>query len=643
MGPLRAAALLLLSLPLRVAAPLASSAVHECCSLVDSPLDLLACANTSSRLHREQLFSAGGERGFTLGIVTFSTENIWDYSAYSFAVNEAYAEHNGYVMMHIDPTMMPDRDSYDSRWNKVKVLERALDPDGGWASGLDYIMWVDADLIFLGITSLRIQDVVAEHPEAELIVSAEHAGSTTLINSGSIIVRNSAWSRRFLKDWWAFADRRSYSDQEQFDLLYSASRLREPGFERRIAILPPAAINTDPPAMTMQQPHHQVLTLLLSLSSIHPPIFTFTLALSRRVLSLLCSTRQVLHLMGEHAHFRRRVFRSAFAQLCTSYADASVELPPQLNVTRANLLQWTMEEYSVESRQLYETYVAGVPSGSNSLEATMGLANSVHHYAHAMSFFGQGTEAEALRRRLYSVVRDNIANRRAANAECLERRPAGSRSSECVAFKTDWPEHLKMIAQAGMHLFDSGDLKQRTAAVSEVQLLLQEMLDICHHEQQDAVRLMIAFVHRKNAVLCIEEGRFDDAFDILAAEVMMTRELSVRFGQHLLVPSLENYASLLSMKRRYREAYGLFEECLALAERHVGATHSSLVQPTLNYGIALSRGSGSGASRAMAVAVLQHAAALMAVNEDHFKDSPLHRRLSDELSRLAAGGAGEEL
>lgn len=53
----------------------------------------------------------------------------------------------------------------------------------------------------------------------------EHAGSTTLINSGSILIKNSVWSRSFLKLWWDYEDRRLYSDQEQFDLVYQQLKL----------------------------------------------------------------------------------------------------------------------------------------------------------------------------------------------------------------------------------------------------------------------------------------------------------------------------------------------------------------------------------------------------------------------------------
>ena len=224
----------------------------------------------SSSRQRQKVATA--RTSSTVGLVTYATQDIWNYTAYSFAVNEIYAEHNNYVMLHLDGESSSEYDSFDSRWNKVKILEEALDPETGWARHLDWVVWIDADAIVLDM-NLRIEEVVAPYPEAHLLVSAEHAGSSTLI-SGVVIVKNSAWSRAFLKEWWTFKSRTLYSDQEQFDLLYKA-KYAELGLDRKVVILPPDAINSDPPAMTMQKPYNQVL-----------------------------------HLMGEHTMFRVRVFEN---------------------------------------------------------------------------------------------------------------------------------------------------------------------------------------------------------------------------------------------------------------------------------------------------------------------------------------------
>ena len=83
-------------------------------------------------------------------------------------------------------------------------------------------------------------------------------------------MRNSRWTRSFLQQWWSYADRRLYSDQEQFDLLYEHRRREaaeigeESDFTDNIVILPPDKLNTDPPAMTQQKPQNEVLHLMVS-------------------------------------------------------------------------------------------------------------------------------------------------------------------------------------------------------------------------------------------------------------------------------------------------------------------------------------------------------------------------------------------
>jgi len=144
----------------------------------------------------------------------------------------------------------------DARWNKVKILEEVIHADRGWTRDLDYIICDDADLVFLDM-SMRMEKVSDECPQAHILISAEHAGSSTLVNSGTVMIKNSNWARTFLSDWWTFADRRLHSDQEQFDMLYEAQKVSKK-LEKYVAILPPDALNSDPPAMTKQKPHNQV-------------------------------------------------------------------------------------------------------------------------------------------------------------------------------------------------------------------------------------------------------------------------------------------------------------------------------------------------------------------------------------------------
>ena len=236
--------------------------IDECCHYAHLPDALMLCANASAHGNEHEILSnfyGGGGPSLGVGIVTYATQDIWDYSAYSLAVNEAYAEHNGYIMRQEDDRLS-NYEPIDARWNKIKVLLQAMDSETGWARDLPYIMWVDADVIFLDF-SLRLEKVAAQYPHADIILSAENAGSTTLINSGTILVKNTAWSRMFLNRWWSFADRRLFSDQEQFDMLYKETE-NEYNLALKIAILAPDALNSDPPAMTQQRPQNQMVIIL---------------------------------------------------------------------------------------------------------------------------------------------------------------------------------------------------------------------------------------------------------------------------------------------------------------------------------------------------------------------------------------------
>lgn len=61
-----------------------------------------------------------------------------------------------------------------------------------------------------------LRDVIDMAPDAHMIVSAEHGGSSTLMNSGGVIFKMSDWSRVFVDRWWNHQERHLFSDQVFF-------------------------------------------------------------------------------------------------------------------------------------------------------------------------------------------------------------------------------------------------------------------------------------------------------------------------------------------------------------------------------------------------------------------------------------------
>lgn len=201
-----------------------SLSLQYCCRYAEDPAKLLACvrgASTNatdfidarhgvpvyeSNLHSKSTEDApypqlptheGGDSAggpsLRLAMVTYATSEITNYSAYSFAINLAYAQHNGYSLLYLDDNSGANYEPTDARWNKVKILEQALlSPSNraassrrsirssggeedillqGWASTADYLIWLDADLVILDF-NLRIEQLATAYPHAHILACA---------------------------------------------------------------------------------------------------------------------------------------------------------------------------------------------------------------------------------------------------------------------------------------------------------------------------------------------------------------------------------------------------------------------------------------------------------------------------------------
>ena len=73
---------------------------------------------------------------------------------------------------------------------------------GGEAYFSDYLIWMDADAVPLNM-SLRLEQLAAAHPQAHILASKD---SSSMINTGVMIIKNSEWALKFLRDWRGMKD-----------------------------------------------------------------------------------------------------------------------------------------------------------------------------------------------------------------------------------------------------------------------------------------------------------------------------------------------------------------------------------------------------------------------------------------------------
>ncbi len=242
--------------------------------------DLINVANRSF-----EIYDSGNEMR-KIKLVSYATPGIFDYAAYSLAINSIYALRNGYDMIMIDAER-GNHEPHDSRWNKVKILEDLLEEHSA-ADGVEYFVWLDSDLIMLDMAFDLETQIIQSHPQADIIMSRDPRPENGVVNTGAIIVRNSAFSRAFLARWWHQFDRKAGMDQHSFDKVWSRAQVdahtpggcpideggeREGGclycldclnddeYSSHFAFLPPNAINSAFPAWRFQTDSDPVLHL----------------------------------------------------------------------------------------------------------------------------------------------------------------------------------------------------------------------------------------------------------------------------------------------------------------------------------------------------------------------------------------------
>jgi hypothetical protein len=247
--------------------------IYGCCNYLDLQdtnnnignghsvsVSLTKCVNASSYT---------GPQKPAVAVVTYVTANILDYAAYSLLLLAAYAQQQNYLFRIYDEHISSIQLEFgDQRWNKVIILHDALQT---WARDVEYIIWVDADLIFLDF-GMKIDLIAHSYDWADILLSRDPKIDNGIMNSGCIVAKNNPWTIQFLMDWWVAFDRNEVMDQLVFDYLWYS---RHGELSQHIALLAPDVINTNFPAWANQKPWNQVLHLAGGSTALRATIFRF--------------------------------------------------------------------------------------------------------------------------------------------------------------------------------------------------------------------------------------------------------------------------------------------------------------------------------------------------------------------------------
>lgn len=129
-----------------------------------------------------------------VAIAQFYTENV-SYGKFSEEINKKYCELHGYSY-HVEKSNEKIKELIEDRaftWGKPKFLLELMEKGEH-----DYILFLDIDAIVCD-QSIKIEEFIDENYD---IIATEDYSSHSLMNAGVLLIKNTEWSRKFMKDWW---------------------------------------------------------------------------------------------------------------------------------------------------------------------------------------------------------------------------------------------------------------------------------------------------------------------------------------------------------------------------------------------------------------------------------------------------------
>ena len=171
--------------------------VQDCCEHLDDVVKLMACSNSSLSMSPPYRSRVSLVTYLDSDEGQFNIPDIFKFGGYMLANTASYAELHGYSFRWLSKATGSNHQPGDARWNKVKIIDEALDPVNGWAKDSEYFVWLDADAIVLDM-GLKIEEVGKQYPQADFICSADIRQG--LLNSGFLVMRNTKWLRAFVKE-----------------------------------------------------------------------------------------------------------------------------------------------------------------------------------------------------------------------------------------------------------------------------------------------------------------------------------------------------------------------------------------------------------------------------------------------------------
>lgn len=166
---------------------------------------LLLAKSCVRRAKQTEYFDTTSHSKKKICICMFYTPNISSYSKLSEKINRAYAKRHGYAFVVFKQRLT----KRDAQWDKVAFVDKVLN-----SGKYHYVFWIDSDAYF-NLQLKRLEDVIEIDPAIDLYICDDLVNSNAkcLVNTGTFLLRNSSWSRNFMRKWWNHPHSKEFSNK----------------------------------------------------------------------------------------------------------------------------------------------------------------------------------------------------------------------------------------------------------------------------------------------------------------------------------------------------------------------------------------------------------------------------------------------
>jgi tetratricopeptide (TPR) repeat protein len=425
----------------------------------------------------------------------------------------------------------------DLHWRRLNNIVDAFE---NWASDMDYIVYVHADVAILDM-NWRIEQLALKHKKSNAIFFPGTMG-TFAISHDFFIFRNNKWSKNFINDWKRYKIKgKTTNDFYALEALYAAEK---EDLDDYITFIPTNTLRAEYPVISNLRSSH-VIAHFPSINQAEQ----VSLVMYQHAYENIC-----YHISHRHNHYDPIAFET------------------HNGITKSMILQWSIDVFYPLWENDLKQFATKSSTGGNTHTDTERLSSLVNSITLALE--AQKSEQEnnikseeslSIRSKSFKQLFLNMKRRRGM---ILRLQEEGTNTSSLT--DTAWQSILQHTLSVGQEYIarSSTDDKDHKITLKLIKEILEELYEIDpkNTDTQEALVNMNVDV----GMIAMKEKRYDDALTSFLAGLRIARKVGAYIGENVVLQPASHAAEAMVQLERFEEAVVLYETVVYLTGKYIG-------------------------------------------------------------------------